>query len=101
MALMARQRGGIGSVHYTLFKRPRAKMTVQALAVVKRLIQLDVLRCRRRSPIIDIHMPQTIQLDLERAKHRVVRMAGVTSFLRRHAMVLEMRRGNIDSASSM
>ncbi len=44
-------------MHGAFFKGTRAGMAVQALAIVVRLVELDVLPGRRRSDVVDIDMP--------------------------------------------
>src|SRR5208282_3981281 len=70
-------------------------MAMQALAVVERLVQLDILRQRLLFQIVDVKMPQAAQLRLERPKHRVVRVARVTGLVGGNAMILIVRRGKI------
>ena len=70
-------------------------MAVETLAIVERLVKLDVLRQRRLPKIVDVKMAQAAELRFERAKHGVVRVAGIASLVGRYAMILVVRRGKI------
>ena len=78
-----------------LLERPRTQMAVKTLAIVERLVELDVLRQGRLSQIVDVKMAQAAELRCERAEHGVVRVAGVARLVGGNAMILIMRRGKI------
>src|SRR5947209_11788552 len=78
----------IGSVYRTFFKRACSGVTVQALAVVVGLIELDVLRRRRCSKVIDVDMSQPAKLSLASTKHVVIREACVVGCVLRNSMFL-------------
>ena len=65
-------------------------MTMQAFAIIERLIQVD--RIHRGSQILDINVPKSMQLNSDGAVHRVVRVAGVARLVHRNAMILKMDR---------
>src|SRR5579872_3717890 len=68
---------------------------MKTLAVVERLVELNVRRQRRLSQIVDIKMPQAAELRPERTKHSVVRVAGVARLVRGNAMILIVRPGKV------
>lgn len=71
-----------------IFKRSRASMAMQALAIVERLIQMD--RIHWRCQVLDVNVPKSMQLNPDGAVHRVVRVAGVACLVGRNAMILKM-----------
>src|SRR6266702_2027933 len=75
-------------MYRTFFKRAPSGVAVQALAVVVRLVELDVLRCWRSSKVIHVDMSES-------AKHGVIRVARVAGFVRRNAMILKMCGGEM------
>src|SRR5712691_340984 len=76
-------------------KGTRTGMAVQALAIVVRLVKLDVFRRWRFSEVIHVDMSQPSKLGLDSAEHRIIRVARVAGFARRHAMILKVRRGQV------
>src|SRR6266851_1784790 len=82
-------------MYRTFFKRARSGVTVQALAIVVRLIELDVLGGRRCSKEKDVDMSQPAKLGLDSTKHGVIRVACVAGFVRRNAMILKMCGGEM------
>ena len=63
-------------------------MAMQALAIIEGLVQVDWIH--RRSQVLDVNVPKSVELDPDGAVHRVVRVAGVARVVRRNAMVLKM-----------
>jgi len=61
-----------------------------ACPVVVRLVYLDSRGLWRIPEVVDIDVAYAIKLDLEAAKHRVVRVASVTRLIGRNAMILEV-----------
>src|SRR5262245_45073742 len=69
-------------------------MTMQALAVVEGMIELD--RLARRADVLGVDVVKAAELRLEASGvKRVIRVAGITSLVMRHAVVLEMCRRNV------
>src|SRR5215472_11643654 len=97
VCLDRREKRWVCGMHRTFLKRTGARMTMQALPIVVRLIQLDVRRLGRLSQVVDVEMAQAADLGLDTAEHRVIGMAGVTSLAGRHSVILivgscQMRR---------
>jgi len=65
-------------------------VAMQTFAIVIGLVQLDFLWRRWRAEIVDVNVPQTVQLRLKGAEHRIVGVARVAGLLGRDAMVLKM-----------
>ena len=63
---------------------------MQAFAIIEWLVQLDGIHSGPQ--ILDIDVPEPVQLHPDRSVHRVVGMAGVARFVERDAMILKMRR---------
>src|SRR5713226_4114227 len=76
-------------------KGTRTGMAVQALAIVVRLVEPDVFRRWRFSEVIHIDMSKPAKLGLDSAEHRIIRVARVAGFVRRDAMILKVRRGQV------
>ena len=68
---------------------------MQTFPVVIRLVEFDLFRRRGGGEVIDVNMGQTMHLRLERAEHRVVRVAGVTRLSGGYPMILEVSGGEI------
>ena len=89
------QRSRIGIVSGAFLKGTRPKMAMQTLAIVERLVELDILRQRRFSHVIDVQVPQTTELRFDRAEHGVVRVARIAGFVRGYPVILEVCSGKI------
>src|SRR5215467_8645399 len=63
---------------------------MQTFAIVIGLVQLDFLWRRWRAEIVDVNVPQTVQLRFKGAEYRIVGVARVAGLLGRDAMVLKM-----------
>ena len=79
----------------SLLKGAGAQMTVQAFAIVVRFVKLDFVWSWWRAEIIDVNVPQSVQLRFKGAEHRIVGVTGVAGFLRRDAMVLKVSGSQI------
>ena len=77
------------------FKGPHGGMAMQAFAVIKGDIEFDLRRLRNSAQILHINMPESAELGVHRAKHGVVRVAGVAGMIAWYKVVLKMRRRQI------
>src|SRR6478752_1591116 len=68
---------------------------MQALAIVVRLIELDLLRFGNGPEILDLEMAETPEFRAHSAEHGIVRVAGVTGAIARNAIVLEVARRQV------
>src|SRR5262249_58550202 len=74
-----RHKIGISVVYRAFFKRTRAQMAVQAFTVVVRLVQVNGLR--DSAEVLHVHVPQSVQLGAESAKHCIIGVAGETGVI--------------------
>src|SRR5688572_20022846 len=70
-------------------------VTMQAFAVMKWLVELDLTGFRNRTQVLNVNMGESTPFILQTAEHRVVGVAGVAGTVARHAVVLEMRGSQI------
>lgn len=70
-------------------------MAVQALAIVVGRVELDLVRGRRRSEILNVNVAQATNLGAKAAIQGVVRVASVTGLIRGNSVVLEVGRRHI------
>src|SRR5688572_23737581 len=67
--------------------RARARVAMEALAVIERLIKLDLTRLRDCPQVLNVDMGQSPPFVFQTTEHRVVGMAGVTGSVAWHAIV--------------
>src|SRR5579875_275583 len=77
-----------------LFKRSRAEVAMETLAIIVGGIKLDLVGLRNSSEILDINVVKASEFCMKGTEQRVVRMAGVTSVVARHEVVLKVAGRN-------
>src|SRR5262249_40715558 len=86
VALDVVHQGGMGC---SLLKVARAQMAMQALAVIERVIELDGLL--RRAYVLRVNVVQAAEFGVDAAGvEGVIGVAGITSLIMGHAVILEM-----------
>ena len=67
-------------------------MTMQALAIIERGIELDVFRLWYFPQVLDVNVMQSPPLGCYSAKHRVIRVAGITGVIAGYTIILKVHR---------
>src|ERR1700728_1960127 len=82
-------------MHGVLAEITSAQVAVQTLGVFESALYSDRCRIRRCAHEWEIDPPQPLHLVVQRTVDTVIRMARVTSHVRRYPVVLEVLRWNV------
>ena len=90
-----REKRGISGMHSAFFEGTRSGVAVKTLAIVVRLVELDISGPGRMTEVIHVDVTEAADFRLNGAEHCVVGMAGITGFVGGNTVIQVVGGGKV------